>query len=183
MRSIFEDTELQAALEDKKSGGNKTLPVTMWAVAIIFIVLTFTIYRIANNRPVPPPPPPPVTLEDSKQTTAAFSKFNGFLYDGNWAEAEKLLSTAAQQRLKDENKTLAESMFGKRKDSKVLEGVPTPNTQFTPERFQQEYAYRFADQEIVALPLTLIIENGRIVLDTWSEQEPTSKPANTPSSR
>ncbi|MCI0336346.1 MAG: hypothetical protein L0226_02125 [Acidobacteria bacterium] len=172
MRSIFEDTEVQANLEDAKKGGNNYLPYAMWFTAIIFIVGTWSVYRWVDNRPAPEPPPPPVSLADVKQTSEAFSKFNRFAQEDNWAEAEKLLSVAALQKLKDQNKSLRDSVLGERKNDRVVEAASTPSGERTTDRVRQDNVYKFADGQYIIVPLALIMENGKLVIDGWSEQEP-----------
>src|SRR5262245_8529445 len=108
MRTLFEDTDLRADLEDQRSRGNesKGLLVTLWLIALLFLGGTWGVYQWAVKKPAPAPPPPPVSLDDPKQTTEIIGKFNRFAKEGNWIEAEKLLSTAATQRLASEQKSL-----------------------------------------------------------------------------
>ncbi|MGE0886895.1 MAG: hypothetical protein AB7P14_25520 [Blastocatellales bacterium] len=178
MRTIFEDTNLQAELEeDGKDTGNKYLLLILWSVAIVFLVGTWSIYRWANNSPAPTPPPPPVSLQDLKQVSAAFSQFNGFVRQENWTEAEAMLSTYARQQLSAENKTLRESLLGKFKDLKLTDIEATPSLDNSdPNTFKQDFVFLFTDagftkseQEIVTL--SLIIENGKIVVNGWGEQQ------------
>lgn len=178
MRTIFEDTNLQAELEeDGKDTGNKYLLLILWSVAIVFLVGTWSIYRWANNSPAPTPPPPPVSLQDLKQVSAALSQFNGFVRQENWTEAEAMLSTYARQQLSAENKTLRESLLGKFKDLKLTDIEATPSLDNSdPNTFKQDFVFLFTDagftkseQEIVTL--SLIIENGKIVVNGWGEQQ------------
>jgi hypothetical protein len=177
MRSIFEDYDAQANIEEAKKGGSNTLPFALWGLAIAFIVLTWGVYRWVDNRPAPEPPPPPVSLEDPKQLSEAFGKFNKFVQDDNWAEAEKLLSTAAQEKLKNESKSLRESVLGARKDERVVEAASTPSGERTPVRVRQDCVYKFADGQYIIVPLVLIMENGRLVIDGWWDENQMDKAA------
>ncbi len=181
MRTIFEDTEINAELEESKAGGNKYLLLALWCVAICFLMGTWGVYRWATNKPAPEPPPPPVSLQDLKQVGAAFSAFNGFVREGKWTDAEAMLSTAARQRLATEAKTISESLLGKSKDLKLIQTDPTPSVDRSdPNVFKQDFVYLFTDQagtktsnEIISLSLT--IENGKIVINGWGEDKPQDK--------
>lgn len=184
MRTIFEDTESIAELEESKSGGNKYLLLILWCVAISFLAGTWGVYRWATNKPAPEPPPPPVSLQDLKQVSTAFSTFNGFLRDGKWTDAEAMLSTTARQRLATEAKTLSESLLGKSKDLKLIQTDPTPSVdRSNPDVFKQDFVFLFTDQagtktsnEIITLALA--IENGKIVINGWGEDKPADKSPN-----
>ncbi len=175
MRSIFEDTEARANLEDQRKGGSNSLPVALWLLAVLFIVGTWSVHRWASEHVAPEPPPPPVSLEDTKQTSEAFGKFNKLVQDGNWAEAEKLLSVAAQEKLKRENKPLRESVLGARKDDMVIEAASTPSGEKTPVKVRQDCIYKFQDGQYIIVPLGLIMENGRLAIDSWWEENPDKK--------
>lgn len=178
MRTIFEDTESIAELEESKSGGNKYLLLILWCVAISFLAGTWGVYRWATNKPAPEPPPPPVSLQDLKQVSNAFSTFNGYLREGKWTDAEAMLSTTARQRLTTEARTLSESLLGKNKDLRLIITEATPSVdRSNPEVFRQDFVFRFTDQtgtkttdEIITLALT--IENGKIVINGWGEDKP-----------
>lgn len=182
MRTIFEDTNLQAELEEGgKDTGNKYLLLILWCVAIVFLVGTWSVYRWANNSPAPTPPPPPVSLQDLKQVGAAYSQFNGFVREGKWTDAEAMISTYARQLLTAENKTLQESLLGKFKDLKLtdIEGTPSIDNS-DPNVFKQDFVFIFTDaaftkseQEIITL--WLVIENGKIVIGGWGEQKTEEK--------
>lgn len=181
MRTIFEDTELRAELEENKAGGNKYLPLILWAVAICFLSGTWGVYRWATTRPAPEPPPPPVSLQDLKQVSNAFSSFNTFLREGKWTDAEAMISNSARQRLATESKTLSESLLGKNKDLRLISTDPTPSIdRSNPDVFKQDFVFVFTDQtgtktqsEIISLALA--IENGKIVINGWGEDKPTDK--------
>lgn len=181
MRTIFEDTEINAELEESRAGGNKYLLLILWCVAICFLAGTWGVYRWATNKPAPEPPPPPVSLQDLKQVGTAFSTFNGFLREGKWTDAEAMLSTTARQRLATEAKTLSESLLGKSKDLKLISTDPTPSVdRSNPDVYKQDFVFVFTDQagtktsnEIISLALT--IENGKIVINGWGEDKPQEK--------
>lgn len=181
MRTIFEDTEINAELEESKAGGNKYLLLILWCVAICFLAGTWGVYRWATNKPAPEPPPPPVSLQDLKQVGAAFSTFNGFLREGKWTDAEAMLSTTARQRLATEAKTLSESLLGKSKDLRLIGTDPTPSVdRSNPDVYKQDFVFVFTDQagtktsnEIISLSLT--IENGKLVINGWGEDKPQEK--------
>ncbi len=182
MRTIFEDTEINAELEESKAGGNKYLLLILWCVAICFLAGTWGVYRWATNKPAPEPPPPPVSLQDLKQVSNAFSAFNTLLREGKWTEAQTtMLSTTAQQRLTTENKTLQESLVGKFMEMRLIEAEPTPSIDRTdPNIFKQDFVFKFINQdgtkthsEIISLALT--IENGKIVINGWGEDKPQEK--------
>jgi hypothetical protein len=176
MRTIFEDTTLKAEMEESRSRGDErksTLPI-LWMIALLFLVGVWGIYRWADSRPAVTPPPPPVSLEDENQTNRAFSKFNRFVLDGNWAEAEAMLSTVAKQRLASEQKNLAESLLGKYKDYKIVGGELTQSIDRSVYgmvrmdclyKFSNDIDYTKVDERII--PLTLVIENGKLVIDNW----------------
>jgi hypothetical protein len=170
MRTIFEDTEVKTRLENQTKKGNSSMDYFLWFTAFIFIAATWGVYRWSANRPAPEPPPPPLSLQDPRQTSEAFGKFNKFVQESNWAEAEKLLSVAAQQRLKNENKSLRESILGNRKDDQVIEAASTPSIDRTDLYVRQDCIYKFPDGNYIIVPLTLIIENERLVIDSWREQ-------------
>lgn len=181
MRTIFEDTEARAREELGKDTGNKALLPVLWFVTIAFLIGTWSVYRWANSRPAPLPPPPPVSLQDLKQIGTAYSAFNGFVREGKWAEAEAMISTAARQKLAAENKTLKESLLGKFKDLKVAQTDGTPDIDRTdPNVFVQSFFYTFTDEQVVKsetkiIPLALIIENGKIVINNWEEPKTEEK--------
>jgi hypothetical protein len=177
MRTIFEDTTLKAEMEESRSRGNErksTLPI-LWLTALLFLGSVWGVYRWADSHAAVAPPAPPVSLEDPKQRADAFSKFNQSVLNGNWVEAEAMISTAAKQRLTEQQKSLPESLLGKYKDYKIVMGEMTQSIDTsTPGMVRLDCLYKFTNDptnytkiEQSIISLTLVIENGRIVIDTW----------------
>lgn len=181
MRTLFEDTEVRAELEDK-AAGSKNLLLALWLLALSFLAGTWGVYRWASRRPAPQPPPPVASLTDLKQTSVAFTTFNTFVREEKWTEAEAMLSTAARERLTAENKTLHDSLFGQLKNMKLVEAASTPSVDRSdPNIFRQDFVYVFADEEATKteqkiIPLALIIENGRLVINSWADEKKTGVP-------
>ncbi|MGE0102628.1 MAG: hypothetical protein AB7H86_07460 [Blastocatellales bacterium] len=170
MKTIFDDVDKRVELEEEKKGGSKYLPFTLWLVALVFLVGTWSVYRWVANHPAVEPPPPPISLEDVKQTSEVINRFNRFVQDDKWTDAEVMLSNAGRQRLQSQGKSLRESLLGERKDQKVLEAATTPSGEKTPDRVRQDCVYRFYDGQFIIVPLTLIIENEKIVVDSWVDE-------------
>lgn len=176
MRTLFEDTEVRAELEDK-AAGSKNLLLVLWLVALCFLAGTWGVYRWAIKQPGPTPPAPEASLTDLKQTSAAFTTFNNFVREEKWTEAEGMLSHAARARLTAENKTLRDSLFGQVKNMKLVEAASTPSVDRSdPNVFRQDFVYVFADQgatktEQKIIPLALILEDGRLVINSWTEEK------------
>lgn len=182
MRTLFEDTNLRADLDDGvKDSGNKYLLIVLWFVAIAFLGATWSVYRWANSRPAPLPPPPPVSLQDLKQTSRALTEFNGFVREGKWTEAEAMLSSYARQKLTADNKTLADSLLGQFKDWKLTEAASTPSVDRTdPNTFKQDFVYILTNQDITKteqkiISLSLVLENGKIVINSWGDPKQEEK--------
>lgn len=182
MRTLFEDTNVRADIDDGvKGSGNKYLLIALWCVAIAFLAGTWGVYRWANSRPAPTPPPPPVSLQDLKQVSTAFSAFNGFVRDDKWIEAEAMLSTTARQQLTVQNKTLRDGLFGKLANLKLTATDPTPSIEKEdPNTFKQDFVYVFTDDqytksEQTIISLALIIENGKIVINSWGDPKQPEK--------
>lgn len=171
MRTIFDDVEARNNLEEEKKGGSRSVPILLWFVALTFVVATFGIYRWVIDKPAPEPPPPPVSLEDIRQTAAAFSKFNRYVQDDNWVEAEKLISITASQTLVNQQKTLKQSVLGDRENDRVVEAASTPSGERMPNYVSQDCVYKFSDGQFKIIPLVLVLENGRLVINSWSEPE------------
>ncbi len=176
MRTIFDDLEAKINQEEEKKGGSKTLPIVLWFVALAFIVATWGVYRWVISRPALTPPPPPVSLEDVRQVAQAFAKFNRVVQDDNWMEAQNMLSMAAIQRLTSTGKTLKQSILGDRASDKVVEAASTASGDRQPGRVHQDCVYKFADGQFKIIPLALIMENGRLVIDNWEQEGVEEKP-------
>ncbi|MBO0859384.1 MAG: hypothetical protein J2P21_13065 [Chloracidobacterium sp.] len=176
MRTIFEDTTLKAEMEESRNRGNErrsTLPI-LWLVALFFLASVWSVYRWADSHPAIQPPPPPVSLEDAKQRSEILGKFNHAILDGNWPEAETLLSTGAKQRLTSERKSLAESMLGKFKDSKIVGAEMTQSIDTSdPGMVRVDCLYKFTDNDYTKvedkiLSLAIVIDNGKLTIDNWA---------------
>jgi len=180
MRTIFEDTTLKAEMEEVRDRGNenKYTLLVLWLIALVFLGGTWGVYRWADSRPAVEPPPPPVSLDDPKQTAEAFSKFNRFVVYGNWSEAEAMLSTAAKQRLSDERKSLRDSLLGSYKDHMIVGGDRTDSIdRSVPGRVREDCLYKFTNDnynkiEQRIIPLVLVNENSRLVIDSWGDATP-----------
>lgn len=188
MRTIFEDTELTTDIEERQARGpeNQYLLPILWLVAIVFIASTWGIYRWATERPAPTPPPPPVSIDDPKQTGKALGEFNRLVKEGNWTEAENMLSTAAKQRLAVEQKSLRESLLGNLKDYKVSEAATTPSIDRSePDKLRQDCVFILTDAgytktEQKIIPLVLVKENERLVIDGWEQKKEEPKKPEDP---
>lgn len=170
MKTIFEDSNVRASLEEPKKGGSNVAPIALWVVAFLFIGVTFGIFRWIETKPALTPPPKPADLQDAKQTADAFTKFNKYVMQDNWAEAANMLSTKGLQTLKDQNKPLRESVLGDKKDLKVALAESTTSIDRLPDRVRQDCIYKFPDGSFIVVPLFLVIENNKLVIDAWSEQ-------------
>jgi hypothetical protein len=170
MRSIFEDSDARTNIEAAKKAGSNTLPIILCLAAFVAIGGTFGVVRWVETRPALERPPDPANLQDSRQTYAVFSKFNRFVTEENWAEAANMLSAAALQRLKDENKALRESILtDKYKDMRVFEAAVTDSIDRAPDRVRQDCIYKFDNGEYIVVPLYMIIENEKLVIDAWAD--------------
>jgi hypothetical protein len=176
MRTIFEDTTLKAEMEESRSRGNErksTLPI-LWLVALLFLGGVWGVYRWADSRPAVTPPAPPASLEDPRQTADTLGKFNRSILDGNWADAEGMLSNAAKQRLAAEQKGLSESLLGKFKDYKVVGAEMTQSIdRNTPGMVRVDCLYKFTndpnymkiEQRIISV--MIVIDNSKLAIDNW----------------
>jgi hypothetical protein len=170
MRSIFEDSDVRTNIEDGKKAGSGSLPFALWLFALFCVAVTFGVLRWVETRDPIQRPPDPANLQDSRQTYEVFSKFNRLITEEKWDEATTMISTAALQRLKIENKTLRESILtDKFKDMRVFEASVTDSVDRIPERVRQDCIYKFEDGQTLIVPLFMIIENEKLVIDDWDE--------------
>lgn len=165
MRTLFEDTDEQADREEK--GEAKQLSLTLWIVALLAIAGAYGTYYWVSHRKPPEPLPVAVSLDDTRQVNQALSRFNDFVKAKKWDDAQGMLSAEGRKRLSDEKKTLRESLLGQRKDDPV-EALPTPSTSRTPSTVRVDCVYLFADNKQLIVSLTVVKENERLVIDSWS---------------
>jgi hypothetical protein len=170
MRSIFEDSDVRTNVEDAKKAGSSSLPFALWLFAFFCVAVTFGVLRWVETRTPLERPPDPANLQDSRQTYEAFSKFNRLITEEKWDEATAMLSSGALERLKTENKTLRESILGEKKDMRVAAASVTDSVDRIPERVRQDCFYTFDDGQTLIVPLFMIIENEKLVIDDWAER-------------
>ena len=178
MRTLFEDTDLKADLEDQQVRGkeSKSMLVVLWLVALLFLGGTWGVFQWAIKQPAPTPPPPPVSLDDPKQTTETIGKFIRFAKEANWTEAEGMLSAAAKERLNVTQKSLRDSLLGNLKDLKLYEAITTSSVDRTePGKLIQDCNFFFSNEDLTRteqkiIPLALVIDNGRLAIDSWEGQ-------------
>jgi hypothetical protein len=168
MRTIFEDTTERENRDDDKK--DKGMPAILWVLALLFVAGAFFTYRWVANRK-PPEVPVVVSLEDTRQVSRALHNFNEAIKADKWEEAEKLLSAEAQQRLANEKKTLRESLLAARKgkSDKVIQALPVPpdTTAATPSTRRVDTVYIFENNEQLVVPLTLVLENNQLLINSW----------------
>jgi hypothetical protein len=170
MRSIFEDSDVRTSIEDAKKAGSNSLPFALWLLALFCVAVTFGVLRWVETRTPLERPPDPANLQDSRQTYEVFSKFNRLITEEKWDEATAMVSAAGLQRLKDQNKTLRESILGdKFKDMRVAEASVTDSIDRGTDRVRQDCIYKFDDGQYIVVPLFMIIENEKLMIDDWSE--------------
>jgi hypothetical protein len=174
MRTLFEDTDLKADLEDQRTRGkeSKGLLVALWMIALLFLGGTWGVYQWAIRQPAPTPPPPPVSLDDPKQTTEAIGKFIRLAKEGNWVEAETMLSLAAKQRLGASGKSLQDSLLAESKGLKLVEALTTGSVERDEGVLRQDCYFILTDETMTKteqkiIPLALVIDNGRLAIDSW----------------
>jgi hypothetical protein len=165
MRTLFEDTDERADREDPEEG--RQLSLTLWVVAVVVLIGAAGVYYWVATRKPPEPPPVVVSLDDELQVSQALNRFNGFVKAGNWEEAQTMLSAEARKRLGEEQKTLRESLLGERKDDKVVEALLTTSRSRTPSTARVDCVYLFLDKPQVVMPLTVVKENDRLMIDNW----------------
>lgn len=167
MRTLFEDTDERANLEDAREKANPRLPLYLWVVAVLCFAGSWSFYYWASHRKPPEKPPAAATLDDVSQVNQAINQFNTFVTTGNWEGAQGMLSAEGLQRLQQEGKTLRESLLGDRKDAQVATAVITPSRSRTPSTLRVDSAYVFGDNLTTVVPLTLVLENGRLLINSW----------------
>jgi flagellar basal body-associated protein FliL len=180
MRTVFEDTNEALTPDTPKSG--QSLPILLWAVAILFLVGAFAVYRFVSNRIVLPPPPA-IAVNDPKQVNELLYKFNQLIKEGNFDQAQAMLSADAQKRLTDSQKTFRETLLAQRKgkDEKVIEAVPlTENiVALTDNSVTIGVTYYFDKNETIYIPLTVIKEtigdSQRLAIADWEEKQEETK--------
>lgn len=186
MRTVFEDTNEAASLENPKTG--QSVPVVLWLVAILFLVGAFAIYRKVSNRVVEPPPPA-VVLNDVRQVNELLYKFNQLIKEGNFDQAQAMLSASAQKKLTDSKLTFREALLVQRKgkDDKVVEAVPlTENATVNTDNIIIGITYYFDKNETIYVPLTVVKEtiadSDRLAIADWEEKkpEPQASPSGSP---
>ena len=168
MRTVFEDTTEREDREDAQANQTgKRLTLMLWIFALLFFFGSWRTYHWAANRKPPEPPPPPVSLQDVRQVSTTLNKFNRFVQDGNWDEAQKMLTTEAQQRLVSEGKSLRESILGDRKDDRVMEAATTPSGSSSETTVRQDCVYKFLDGQYKIIPLVVVKEGERLAINSW----------------
>ncbi|MBS1806851.1 MAG: hypothetical protein JST84_01510 [Acidobacteria bacterium] len=176
MRTVFEDTNETASLENPKTG--QSTPIILWLVAILFLFGAFAIYRKVASRHVAPPPPP-VAVNDIKQVNETIYKFNQLVKEGNFDQAQSMLTAEAQKRLADSQKTFRESLLAQRKgkDDKVIEAVPATENVLglTDTSVTIGCTYYFDKNETIYFPLTIVKEkigeSERLAIAAWENPE------------
>ena len=185
MRTVFEDTNEAASRETPKTG--QSIPIVLWFVAILFLVGAFAVYRYVSNRIVLPPPPA-IVVNDPKQVNELLYKFNQLIKDGNFDQAQALLTAEAQKKLTDSQKTLRETLLVQRKgkNDKVIEAVPlTENivalTDTSVTIGVTYYFDYFEKNETIYIPLTIVKETigdtERLAIADWEEKKPEASPS------
>ncbi|MEP7336266.1 MAG: hypothetical protein ABI977_00750, partial [Acidobacteriota bacterium] len=80
-----------------------------------------------------------------------------------------------------ENKPLRDSLLGKLKDWKLTSAEPTPSVDSSdPNTFRQDFVFNFTDEgftkvETKIIMLGLVIENGKLVINSWGDPKQPDK--------
>jgi hypothetical protein len=165
MRTLFEDTDERADREEAQEG--RWLPLLLWLLAALLVAGAGGVYYWVAHRQGPEPLPVAVSLEDPFQRSEALNRFNGFVKAGKWDQAEQMLSAEARARLSAEKKTLRESLLAEHKDEQVVEALLTESISPTPSTVRVDCVYLFANKPQKIVPLTLVKENDRLVINSW----------------
>lgn len=165
MRTIFEDVNERADLEDDGQEGRTR--TKFWLGALLSFALAFGVYYFIKYRKPAPPPPVAVSLSDDNQLNAAVNQFTALIKAGNWDEATKMVSSEGVIRLRTENKGLRESLLVEKSKDPVSEALLTPSRSRTPSTVRLDTAFLFANGETKIIPITLVEENGRLVVNSW----------------
>ncbi len=165
MRTIFEDVDERADLED--DGKEKRTRSVFWLIALLSVGLAGGTYYWIKNRKPPEPPPLAASINDDNQLNTAANRFNSFVKAGNWEEAQKMISAEGLKRLEAENKSLRDSLLLTHSKDSVLEAGLTPSRSRTPSTARLDTAYIYANDVTQIIPLTFVVENGRLAINSW----------------
>ena len=176
MRTVFEDTNEAASRENPKTG--QSTPILLWLVALLFLFGAFAVYKKVASRQVAPPPPP-VAVDNIKQVNETLYKFNQLIKEGNFDQAQALLTAEAQKKLTDSQMTFHDSLLAQRKgkSDKVIEVVPlTENVvNLTDTSVTIGCTYYFEKNETIYIPLTIVKEkigeSERLAIAAWENPE------------
>ena len=166
MRTIFEDVDERADQEDPDKRKSN---LVLWLIAVLMLGGAYGAWHWVSTRKPPVPPPPPVSITDDGQITRAAQAFNDLIKEGKWDEAQQqMVSAEGLARLQQENKSLRTSLLDpKNHNKKVVEALATPSRDSTPSTSRIDCAYLFEDRDTQIVPLTFVIENGKLMLNSW----------------
>ena len=165
MRTLFEDVTETANRNDDGKGRGATL--ALWMVAILSLGGAFgTYYWLAHRKPAAPPPPP-VSINDDNQLNQTVNQFNALVKAGNWEEAQKMISREGMERLAEEKLSLRDSLLVERKNDQVAEALITGSRARTPSTARLDCAYLFADRSTKIIPITVVLEDGKLMVNSW----------------